>query len=358
VVKQERFCIFCGAPPDEKTKEHVLPQWLIELTGHPKRVVNFGFDLLRGKYPRFDWASFVFPACDTCNGRYSKLEGRMKIIVEHLLTATPVTGYDYIDLLDWLDKVRIGLWLGYFYLHRNPVGISPNFHISTRVGQKDRMVAIYTIETDKNGLNVHGAETLGFQVVPCCFSLNIKNLHILSLSWDFMCSARSGFPFPRRMRINLDRNRVLECSDIVALHKVKHPLLRSPIIKPAVQIFQPILQKAQIPGWGEQDPWVQSMLIPGSAHQGVLIRQYGTHTEVIKDLSAMIEYNEVSGHHCRPLKDIIAQTYELQGKIVQGIEYHSSDPATLAEIKELKQAILRITGTYKNAFRNMRRPEP
>ena len=83
-----------------------------------------------------------------------------------------------------------------------------------------------------------------------------------------------------------------------------------------------------------------------------------TRYEMIKDLTSLVEYNEVAGHHCKPLKDIIAQTYELQGKIVQEIEYHSSNPTTMAKIKELKQVILRMTGTYKNAFRNMRKPEP
>jgi len=60
---------------------------------------------------------------------------------------------------------------------------------------------------------------------------------------------------------------------------------------------------------------------------------------------------------CISAQPVIAQTYELQGKTVQGIEYHSSNPTTMANIKELKQAILRMTGTYKNAFRNMRKPE-
>jgi len=132
-MERRRFCIFCGKPPDEKTKEHILPQWLIALTGPPKRVVNFGVNPLSGKQPRFDWSSFTFPACAVCNQRYSGLESSAKNIVEHLLEGTPVTGYDYIQLFDWLDKVRIGLWLGYFYLHQNPVRIQPSFHIISRI---------------------------------------------------------------------------------------------------------------------------------------------------------------------------------------------------------------------------------
>src|SRR5436189_6336335 len=130
-MEKLKFCIFCGGPPNDKTKEHVLPQWLIELTGPRKRVVNFGVNLLTGQQPRFDWTSFVFPACDACNQRYARLEVTAKKIVEKLLEGIPVSGNEYIEFLDWLDKVRIGLWLGYYYLHKNPTGISPNFHIES-----------------------------------------------------------------------------------------------------------------------------------------------------------------------------------------------------------------------------------
>jgi hypothetical protein len=86
-------------------------QWLIELTGPPKRTVNFGVNPLTGKQPRFDWSSFAFPACSSCNEKYSDLEGAVKPIVERLLGRIPITGYEFVKLLDWLDKVRIGLWL-------------------------------------------------------------------------------------------------------------------------------------------------------------------------------------------------------------------------------------------------------
>ncbi|HDR2534145.1 TPA: hypothetical protein QCI12_004383 [Enterobacter roggenkampii] len=41
VVKK---CIFCGDKPENKNKEHVIPKWLIEMTGDKKRSGYFGFD--------------------------------------------------------------------------------------------------------------------------------------------------------------------------------------------------------------------------------------------------------------------------------------------------------------------------
>jgi hypothetical protein len=37
VLQEWKRCIFCGNPPSAKNKEHVVPKWLIELTGDPKR---------------------------------------------------------------------------------------------------------------------------------------------------------------------------------------------------------------------------------------------------------------------------------------------------------------------------------
>src|ERR1700741_3952314 len=39
-----KFCIFCGGKPVENAREHVLPQWLIAVTGDPQRQGMFGID--------------------------------------------------------------------------------------------------------------------------------------------------------------------------------------------------------------------------------------------------------------------------------------------------------------------------
>ena len=77
------FCIFCGAPPSEKTREHIVPQWLLRMTGDPNRPANFGRDWMSPDFKQriYSWNAFTFPACDKCNAEWSELEGKVKIIV-------------------------------------------------------------------------------------------------------------------------------------------------------------------------------------------------------------------------------------------------------------------------------------
>jgi len=73
----QRVCVFCGGRPIGKTSEHILPQWVIELTGDPNRVVQFGYGrFVDGAMARrtFAYNSLKFPACQSCNQTYSELE--------------------------------------------------------------------------------------------------------------------------------------------------------------------------------------------------------------------------------------------------------------------------------------------
>ena len=76
-----KFCIFCGEKPESKNKEHVIPKWLIELTGDPKREAFFGIDAVSEKKgPRvFSFDSFTFPACEQCNTDFAALESLTRL---------------------------------------------------------------------------------------------------------------------------------------------------------------------------------------------------------------------------------------------------------------------------------------
>src|SRR5262245_43209368 len=61
-IPGEQFCICCGEPPDGKTREHVVPYWLLEMTGDPLRVVPFGTNYANGKkLIEYSWSNFVAP---------------------------------------------------------------------------------------------------------------------------------------------------------------------------------------------------------------------------------------------------------------------------------------------------------
>src|SRR6266496_645943 len=73
----DRKCVFCGQRPVSKTNEHVLPVWLLELTGSPKRPLQIWLphDESVGLPKEMAFDSLKFPACKDCNGDFANLEG-------------------------------------------------------------------------------------------------------------------------------------------------------------------------------------------------------------------------------------------------------------------------------------------
>lgn len=332
-----KICIFCGEKPENKNKEHVLSNWLINLTGDPKRVVNFGYNYLTEEIIKFDWSSFTFPSCLKCNEKYSTLEAQTKHIITKLLDRSLLSVKDYIQLLDWLDKVRIGLWLGFSYLYQNPMGILHKFHINSRIATKDRMIAIYPIDSNVDGLNFHGPETFLFQLQPSCFSLRINNTYILNMSWDFMCSANCGFPFPRKVVYDLDKDGDLLGTDIIVSQDTTFPILNFKLLKPTVLLYQPIISAPlSIDDFIEYDI-LRSKIIPGSSNMGILFRQFDNKIEELYDFEMVVEYDEVLGDDCRTLRDIVIQNYELLLESYQLNDYRSLDQNRISDFIKMKK---------------------
>jgi hypothetical protein len=238
----EKFCIFCGQQPENKTKEHVIPQWLIERTGDPKRMARFGIDFHKNPpEPReFSFDALTFPACSRCNSDFSALEGRAKSVLESVLASQPLSREDLSTFLDWLDKVRIGLWLGYLYLDRNPVGIFPKYHIAKRLGQLDRTVAIVRVDRERQGVNFVGPESPAFQGTPTCFALLINEFCFLNTSGIASCSRRLGLPYacPRHLR----DDGALEITVEQGNGRIMRPVQRDLVLAGAVVLHQPIFR--------------------------------------------------------------------------------------------------------------------
>lgn len=191
-----KFCVFCGQRPHNKTKEHVLPLWLIKRTGDPNRTVQIGFPWV-GQKPKREFAfdQLQFPACHACNESFGQnLENRAKVVIERLLGRQSVKESELDTLLDWLDKVRTGLWLGSLALNGNLFGIKPKFFIRDRIGMHDRMAAIYETNYAKGALSFLGTDLPGFVANPSCFALLINDLAIFSVSYQFLFSKRLGLP--------------------------------------------------------------------------------------------------------------------------------------------------------------------
>lgn len=239
-TKSEKMCIFCGKPPTIKNKEHVIPKWLIALTGDPKRLWHLGVETSDpNRKPRnFSAQQFQFPACTDCNERYSNLEGRTKGYMVRLLAGGNLTGAEWDDLLDWFDKVRIGLWLGNMLLNKDWPTPAPKFYIDERLGKKDRCVLVYPNRPDFRGLVMSGASDPVFMHKPSSFILAINGLIFLNLSSEFLLSQNMGFPYPKDVS---HRDGRVYIDNYVASSEPKLPVLEFPFHQPQIGVYQSIL---------------------------------------------------------------------------------------------------------------------
>lgn len=207
------------------------------MTDHKDRKTGFGFK--NDKMIVFPWMQYTFPACKSCNEKYSILEGRIKIILKKLLSHKNLTQSDITDLLDWFDKVRIGIWLGQSLLHGEK--LNPNFYINQRIGISDRLLVIYRSSEKEKGISFSGTESLAFKYSPSCFSLTINELTFISYSSAMLLSENMGFPYPDS--IELYPNGQMKINKInLGKSKISRPLLKEKIIEPAVKIYQTILK--------------------------------------------------------------------------------------------------------------------
>jgi Protein of unknown function (DUF1552) len=200
----------CVSPTDKgKFDEYLTSVREVEkrvedMTGDPKRQVSFGSYNLNRKPPTalaFD--QLTFPACEQCNHDFSDLEGRAREATERLLGKRPLTSTDFNCLLDWLDKVRTGMWLGQLGLEGNPWEIEPKFYVSSRLRLHDRSVGIGFIEGRHPGINLVGPESPCFGLIPTSMCIFINHLALFNSSTIGLCSRRLGFPFPSRFLITV-----------------------------------------------------------------------------------------------------------------------------------------------------------
>ncbi len=247
----EKHCIFCGRKPEDKSKEHVVPRWLIEMTGVPNRNARFG--LIKDHKNRelkervFAFDKFTFPACSSCNQKYSGLEARAKTYICSILNQEPLSAEDVSDLLDWFDKVRVGAWLGMRQLDKNIADVDPSFHIETRIGQYDRMLIVEKSNMRQPRLNLGGADTLCFAITPSAFLLIINSYYFTSVSSMFLCSRRLGFPFITKARLHPDREEV-EVDLVEGRERIMLPILRKRIAENGRRIFQPMFKGGLMSG--------------------------------------------------------------------------------------------------------------
>lgn len=363
----EKLCVFCNKAPVEKNKEHVLAKWLLTMTGDPNRVVQFGVNYKTQKDIRFAWSHLVVPACTACNSHYGEtLEVEAARVLPRLQNKEAIPASDYLHLLDWLDKVRVGLWWNYQMLQGNPLGIKPKFGISDRIGRKDRMVAVYTAGDHQTGLNAYGVESLSFHLNPSCFALRVNNILLFNMSSDFLFAERCGFPGPKKRTFYLDgpNAHLSGFSDFKTTRRVVAQLLLPKLMKPVVQLFQPIMQKdlsGQYASGYQGDPNLYDSYLAenllDTERRGVLFRQYAKNVEPIRDMATPIEWDSVTSRDAKRQGDIVSQVYHWQNRISSLYTLQADDAARLNDAMDFRHQVAEANVLYANAFRKAARPK-
>ena len=358
-----KTCVFCGEPPDNKTKEHVIPRWLIELTGDPKRIwnigVRYGEEDEAKRERKFAADQFQFPACEVCNGTYSNLEGRAKLYVTKLIAAEPLTTQQWDDLLDWFDKVRVGLWLGMRLFSQELQLMPPRFHINQRIGRKDRCVLVYRINPDHKGLIIHGGGDPVFMYWPSCIAFTINDLIFVNISIEYLLAARLGFPFPHKLE---DVEAGTLVSDFDAFYRTKTPLIRFNFHPALITVYQAILMKPEEIVGEERDDYaalqgnsfVRDRLLPGSDCRSLIHTSDGVTTVACKP-DSLINERDLPQSAYRPGPDHVIRFLEYREHMLRNYLDSGRGQHSAALMKTLlifnRTAIEHLDDDWKKAQR-------
>lgn len=238
----EKFCIFCGKQPKNKNQEHIVPQWLIKMTGREKSDI---FSLYPDAEKHIPFIRFTFPACTECNSKYSKMEAAVKPVLENILYGKTITGADASLLMDWFNKVRIGLWLSNMYYNpKLKKDIVPHFFIDSRVAKTDRMLSIQKLklsDDEKRGIYFNGTNTHLFDYCPSAFTMVINDYYFFNASNNNLVSQRLGFPGITNVKAENEDTGLLSASFIQGSHKIANPVIQTFIPKQeSITFYQPI----------------------------------------------------------------------------------------------------------------------
>lgn len=233
--KLAQQCIFCGKKPENKNKEHVIPQWLSKLVGSYDHVCNFG--ALTEKQITF--GKLTFPACTACNTKFGDLEAATKIILDKVLAGNAITATEINTLLDWFDKIRVGMWLGQLMLVDEKRDIEPQFHIADRIGTKDRMLIVERLHQPEARIGFAGTNTETFLTCPSAFQLCIGDYLFTNASEMGLVANRLGYPQISKIRKGAETT----CDITPGRNKTKHPVVASLQASPyRTLIYQPMFK--------------------------------------------------------------------------------------------------------------------
>jgi hypothetical protein len=345
----QKRCIFCGKNVEEKTKEHVIPKWLIELTGNPKRVINISLLIDKLEEKKFAFDQFTFPACKKCNSKFSNLEGSCKKIIENILDNKKVNAKELSILLDWFDKIRIGLWLGILYLSGRYEKVNPHLFINMRVAYTDRSLIIEKDNIKDKRINFVGINTPLFQFMPSVFQLRINNFIFTNMSTAGLVSRRLGFPFSETAIVVDSERNVLDIKN--GLNRIIKPVIRKlNNNNEALIIFQPMFStisklKDEKTNYFYRNDYVQSHCLDfNNGIGGIFVNKKDKETLYLEPNDSINIDPKTTEKS--PI-ELAKKTYELQSIICADFsKFDYEDKNRERELKKNKRILLEINKSF------------
>ena len=332
-----KFCVFCGKPPVDKNREHIVPQWLIKYTNRGKMPVVK--QLKDGKWePKISYMNFTMPACEACNEEFSALEGAVKPILLNILAGHPVTAREIGTFMDWMDKVRLGLRLSQVYLQNGMNLEPPHTFIKERTGAADRMLIIEKIKPMPDvRLAFPDTNTEFFKTTAQSFQFIIDNYVFTSASAHSIVSSKLGFPYITHVE-TVDGGNTAIHSIVPGKNRARGPVFGNVFPAPDKMIvYQPIFKLFKDIKLYDNE-YVKSHCLDYANGLGGIFYQRGSTNEVkylMPDEKIALNPMETK----REFKSILRGAYEVQSELLaHAPKYNTSD----ARFNEYNNKLLQV----------------
>jgi hypothetical protein len=244
---REKLCHYCGKDCKNLTREHFLPQKLMDITGDKNRVTNL-VRLPNGREVTDNLPKMYLWACKECHDEINRISDDEGIrAVEAILAGGKVSVPSIKALLNLFDKMRTGYWIYYHKMKWEEPEVdvesdwlSRIFPIKDRIGSRDRSLYVAKAPRGSKGLTTFGVCLPIFDYTPCSFAVSINDYLFVSSSAPFFLHKNFGMTCPK--------NQTIDPTGIVGFEIPSLRLDRAfhPAIPPGanfVKIFEPVKPK-------------------------------------------------------------------------------------------------------------------
>lgn len=184
-------CNLCGGL-GPSTPEHVIPQWVLHEAEHPVDVENSL------------WHATI-RACKKCNHeRGSQFESRAKTVFQRLRGNLPLGPSDVSDLLDWLDFLRVKIWLYSLQFDNETYAFEPKYRAFERVGRTDRIAFVGVADLFQRRVCFLPFRDPVFNALPAFCLLVINGVFFVSASMSGIAARAMHLPFLEEVQMRED----------------------------------------------------------------------------------------------------------------------------------------------------------